>query len=123
MRADAEAYFTTHRGIARLWLGILLPPGAWLVHLSASYALSPAVCDRALPYHLVTLGALAIALTGGWLAWRNHRDTGGAPNPDEPGTLARSRFMSTAGLASAAFFVLAILFAEVPNWVVPPCAP
>lgn len=123
MRPDAEVYFTSHRGIARLWLGMLLPPGAWLIHLSASYSMASKVCENMVLYHLVTVGALVLALAGGWLAWRNRRDLDGSLNPDEAGTIARSRFMATAGLASAAFFMLALLFQEVPNWVIPPCAP
>lgn len=123
MRSDAEAYFTSHRGIARLWLGMLLPPGAWLIHLSASYSMSSNVCENVVLFHLVTAGALLLTLMGGWLGWRNRRDLGGPLNPDEAGTMARSRFMATAGLASGALFTLALLFAEVPNWVIPPCAP
>ena len=125
MRADAERYYAGNRGIATLILGFILPPAAWLLHVGASFALADYVCGSGADWlpHIVTLAALAIALTGGFLAWRNWHDTGEDTNPDQGGTLARSKFLAIAGLAAAAFFSLAILAAEYPNWVLDPCIP
>lgn len=123
MRQDAERYYATDRGIATLLLGLLLPPAAWLVHVEATFVLSTRVCASGHEWtlHLTTLLALAVALTGGWLAWRNWRATGSAESPDRAGTLARSNFLAVAGLASAAFFTVAILAAELTTFFISPC--
>ena len=124
MREDAERYYAGHRGIATLILGVLLPPVAWLLHVSLSYFVATALCDSGgpmWPLHLVTIPAAAIALSGGYLAWRNWHDTGEDTNRDEPGTLARSKFLALAGLASSAFFTLAIILAELSTVLLASC--
>ena len=123
MREDAERYYAGHRGIATLWLGFLLPPAAWLLHVSVSFSVATALCGAGnqwvLP--LLTVAALAASMAGGWLAWRNWHATGEDTNPDEGGTLARSKFLALAGLASSAFFSLAIGVAQLASWMVGPC--
>lgn len=123
MREDAERYYAGHRGIATLWLGFLLPPAAWLLHVSVSFGVATALCGSGSQWvlHLLTVAALAVSLAGGWIAWRNWRATGEDTNPDEGGTLARSKFLALAGLASSAFFSLAIGTAELAGWMVGPC--
>lgn len=124
MREDAERYYAGHRGIATLIAGLLLPPAAWMVHLSGSFVVASALCERGgpmWPLHLVTVPTAAIALTGGYLAWRNWHDTGEDTNPDEGGTLARSKFLALAGLASGAFFTFAIIIAEVSTVLLASC--
>lgn len=123
MREDAERYYAGHRGIATLVLGTLLPPVAWMLHLSVSFTVATALCDVSIQWvlHLLTAGTLAVSLTGGWLALRNWHATGDDTNPDEGGTLARSKFLALAGMASCAFFTLAILAAAAANIMVGPC--
>jgi hypothetical protein len=124
MRDDAERYYATHSGITTLFLGLLLPPAAWLAHLSASFTLTEHLCSSSQFWllHLVTLVTFVIAAVGGLLAWRNWRDTGRAHSPDAAGTIARSNFLAVAGMASGVFFSIAILAAELPNWMISPCA-
>lgn len=123
MREDAERYYAGHRGIATLVLGTLLPPLAWMLHLSVSFTVATALCGSSIQWvlHLLTAGALAISLGGGLLAVRNWHATGEDTNPDEGGTLARSKFLALAGMASFAFFTLAILAAAVANLMVGSC--
>lgn len=125
MREDAERYYAGHRGIATLFLGLLLPPVAWMLHVTLSFTVATALCDQGggglWVLHLLTLAALAISLAAGFLAWRNWHATGEDTNPDEGGTLARSKFLAIAGLASSAFFTLAILTAEGANLMLGPC--
>lgn len=126
MREDAERYYAGNRGIATLIFGFLLPPAAWLLHLSISFAVATALCHNGSAgglwvLHLLTLGALGVSGTAGYLAWRNWHATGADTNPDEGGTLARSKFLAIAGLASSAFFTLAILTAEGASLMLGPC--
>jgi hypothetical protein len=123
MREDAERYYAGGRGIATLWLGLLLPPAAWLLHLSASFTVATALCGSSSLWflHVLTVAALAVSIGGGLLAWRNWHATGEDTNPDEGGTLARSKFLALAGLASSTFFTLAILVAEVANLMLGQC--
>lgn len=124
MREDAERYYAGHRGIATLWLGFLLPPAAWLLHLGVSFSVATALCGSRSGVwilNLLTVAALGVSIAGGWLAWRNWHATGEDTNPDEGGTLARSKFLALAGLASSAFFSLAIGTAQLASWMVGPC--
>jgi hypothetical protein len=124
MRADAERYYATHRGTATLFVGVLVPPAVWLAHLMASFAASEALCARGygVVLHLLSLVAIALAVGAGLLALRNFHGTGDEANPDEGGTLARSKFLAVAGIASSAFFTLALIAADIPNWMLGPCS-
>lgn len=126
MREDAERYYAGKRGIATLISGFVLPPAAWLLHLSVSFTVATALCEKGAAddlwvLHLLTLGALGISGMGGYLAWRNWQATGTDTSPDEGGTLARSKFLAIAGLASSAFFTLAIIAAEGASLMLGPC--
>jgi hypothetical protein len=123
MRADAERYYASHTGIATLFVALLLPPWIWLVHLTASFAASEALCaaGRGGWLHVFSLVAIGLSLGAGAFALRNWHDTGDDSNPDEGGTLARSKFLAIAGLASSAFFTLALIAAEIPNLMLGPC--
>jgi hypothetical protein len=123
MRPDAVRYYAGNRGTATLYLGALLPPAGWLLHLSASFTLATQLCDGRHHWllHAVLVVALALAVTGGVLAWRNWRGTGSTFDDDRGGVIGRSNFLAIAGLASAAFFGLVILLSEVPNWFLDPC--
>jgi hypothetical protein len=123
MRPDAESYYAGNRGIATLYAGVLLPPTGWFLHLTASFTLATQLCDgrHYWSLHAVLVVALAMAVAGGVLSWRNWRGTGSAFDDDRGGTIGRSNFLAIAGLASASFFGLVILLSEVPNWFLPPC--
>lgn len=126
MREDAERYYAGNRGIATLIFGFVLPPAAWMLHVSVSFTVATALCEDGAAgalwvLHLLTVGALAICGFGGFLAWRNWHATGMDTNPDEGGTLARSKFLAIAGLAGSAFFTLAIITAEAANLMLGPC--
>jgi hypothetical protein len=106
-----------------LWIGILAGPVAFAVDLTASYALVQWVCaSRQFSLlHLITLLAVVVVTAGAWTSWLGLRharegvpDDGGRPRQ-------RARFMSVLGLASSAFFLLAILANEVPRWVLDAC--
>lgn len=123
MDATAERHDSGREGIAELWFGLLAAPAAWFLHLTVNYSLVRYACATGAPWilHLVTLAALALAGTGGWVAWRNWRRTGRPAETTGGGVEGRSRFMAVGGVAASAFFALVILAAELPNLFLEPC--
>ena len=125
MRESAERVhgFREPRGIASLWFAMLAGPVSWMLGLNVDYALVRVACakESMLPLHLVTLATLALALSGGAVAWRDWRRAG----PDWPGegggTLDRSRFMSAVGLMASALFALAIVAQWLAKLFLDPC--
>lgn len=120
-RKHPVTYFETTAGKATLWLGVLLPPGAWLTQFQINYALARWLCDvpwLAVFYHLASGVMLAVALLGGWLAWRDRRMLQGDHASD---TLERSRFLSILGLAMTPLFVLLILGQWSARFFIDPC--
>jgi hypothetical protein len=55
-----------------LWIGLFLPPLAFLADLQAGYALAPAACADGAGTELLASSALAalLCVAGGALAWR-----------------------------------------------------
>src|SRR4051812_49471398 len=66
---------TDQRHDLALWLGVLAGPVAWFVHLNLAYAWGWWACGgrSLLPSHLTGLLCLAVAASGGALAWREWR--------------------------------------------------
>lgn len=134
------------RPIALLWLGMLAAPAAFMVELTASFALVERVCETggvALIW-AVTIGAALVAVAAGVVAWRNWQAIGPDPEPrgegversapastghtlaseyrtDAPGPIGRSRFMALAGIGVSAFFLLVVLASAIPMLALAPC--
>ncbi|MFL5155078.1 MAG: hypothetical protein ACJ8C3_19715 [Microvirga sp.] len=106
-----------------LWLAVLAGPFAWALHEQVSYMLTPTACasGRHVLLHLVSLGALLIALAGAALGWSRFKAApqGSTEKGDPEGS--RIRFMALAAATSCVFFALVILAAEVPNLVLGVC--
>ena len=96
-----------------LWFGLLAGPLAWTLHELLSYALVRLVCatNAGFVLHVVTLGALALAAAGVYVAVRAY----GARTSQEV------RFVAAAGALVSGVFVFAILMEGIPNAVVSPC--
>jgi hypothetical protein len=110
----SERRWTTGRALLVLWSGVLFAPLGWILHLSVSYGMATLVCpgSRWL-LGAATVGSLALALTGGWIAWRTWREIGTGQETDGS-VIGRSRFMAVSGLALTAMFVTAILVQSIP---------
>jgi hypothetical protein len=117
------------RNIAReksnilLWAGVLAGPAAWMLHLQISYSLVGTACDTGQQFvmHLVTLGALLLAGTGAAISWRSWKRLPEGPMDEGDAKETRKRFMALFGLVMSLSFVLVIVAAEIPNWVLRAC--
>lgn len=91
--------------------------------LTATYALVKWACrtDRPGALHLISLVCLLVVLGAAWISWMALQHTAGTLDPDEGTPEARARFMALMGLASSAFFVLALAANAYPGWVLDAC--
>jgi hypothetical protein len=115
--AAASARFSP--GLARLWLGVLLPPAAWVTDLLARYmAIRYAnLHGRLWPLHVSTGIGLAMLLVGVTLCWRTRRTAiqhGNLQAGMEANAMAT---LSSWGLALALFFFLLIAAQAYPTLV------
>src|SRR4051794_39064858 len=106
-------YFETTSGKATLWLGVLLPPAAWLTQFQINYALARWLCNvpwLAIFYHSASALTLLVALLGGWLAWSDWNRLRAAPPAEhEGGVRGRSHFLALLGMSMTPLFALLIL--------------
>lgn len=116
-------HFREPRGLAALWFAVLTGPLAWMFGLNAQYGLVRVACAKQnmLYLHGLSVLTLALALAGGWVAWREWKRAGAEPPGEGGGTLPRSRFMTALGLLSSALFSLAILAQWAASFFLNPC--
>lgn len=116
-------YLRGRRGIAALWFAVLAGPLAWMLGLNAEYGLVRVACAKQsmLYLHAVSLLTLLLALSGGWVAWREWNRTGRQGPGEDGGTLPRSRMMVVMGLMASALFALAILTQWTASLFFNPC--
>jgi hypothetical protein len=122
-KSKAEGEFAHKRGKVWLWVGVLIAPLAFLLHLQVNYALVTQLCQSThkLSMHLVTLLFLLIAAGGGFIAWRNW-EASGRKWPGEAGSvLERSRFMAVVGLLISMLVILALIAQWIPQFIFDPC--
>lgn len=117
----------------RLWLGMLVPPAAWMTQLFALYMLeefisctpgsqTPGVIlgfgvrGIAVVLTLVTAGATIAAGALAVAAWRETTN-----DRDDPGIGGRGRWMAVAGLMNASLFLLIILLKLAPPLMLGVC--
>jgi hypothetical protein len=114
--------------VASVWTGLLTGPIVALLVLEFNYVAAYVACEvRATWFmHLATFVAAGIVATAGLLSWRA-RIIPMAPDVEPTLPLSdttgiqRSNWMSVAGLAISAWFVLVILAMEIPILVLEEC--
>jgi hypothetical protein len=111
------------RVLRALWIGVLLPPAAFLINLEVAYALVPPACHSrsVVVVHLVHLICLGLAIFGGLVAARSWRQSGSTWPGDAGGPISRTRFMSGLGMLLGLQFTLVILAQWIPTFLLDPC--
>lgn len=123
MTVDRRTEVPDAKEIGALWMGLLVPPAAFLLNLEVAYALVPKACAAGtiLIVHLVHLLCLSLSLVGGLVAWRTWRTVGVVWPGEEGDKVARSRFLAGSGVLGSALFALVILAQWLPTFVLSPC--
>jgi hypothetical protein len=121
--------------LTRLWLGLLLAPGIWVVGELAGYYFAARSCElghAGVPFrgtahpavtHIVleTIIALVAAL-GLFVAVRNWRETQHESRPGDAPAPSRAHFMAFSGLMVSALFLFGIVLFWFSGFVVNPCS-
>lgn len=107
-----------------LWLGFVLPPLAWAMEMQAMWLTSEWACDT-MEFkwnHIVAVIALALALTGTFIAWTQGRAGARTPEPTTIETPETRDFMSILGSVLGLLFI-ALIFAQwLPTLTGVPCS-
>lgn len=123
MTVDSRTEMPDAGHIRSLWLGLLVPPAAFLLNLELAYALVPTACGTSsvMIVHLVHAICLLLALAGGLVAWRTWKAVGAGWPGEEGGRVARSQFMAGSGVLGSGLFALVIVAQWIPSFVLSPC--
>lgn len=114
--------------LVAVWAGLLAGPLVWLVLLQTNYVLAYVACEVQHTWfmHLTTALAVLVVAAAGYATWRASfgdlmaDETLTDPLSDET-RRQRSRWMSLAGVAFSAWFILVILAMEIPIVVLKEC--
>ena len=107
----------------RLWVGLLLPPTAWITQLQVVWLTSEYGCitNDFLWNHVASVAALAISAFGGLVAFREWRSVGGGTDDDDATVRSRRRFMALIGVATGVLFTVVIFAQWLPTLTGVPC--
>jgi hypothetical protein len=123
MGGHAAQNYWEHVGLAKLVVGFLLPPFAWLLDLQVSYATVKWACAADAPevLLLLPLGSIALVVIAAWLSWSCWTALREDAIPDGGRLQDRSYFLALSGLAMSAVFLLLILTSFAPRYFLSPC--
>ena len=124
MRDTTDEMNDSKAGNFWLWVGLLLPPIAWISQLQTLYLTSEYGCTTSADFtsnHVVSAVALVLSVIGGIIAWRDWH-AGGSHTGNESGRpLARKQFMSLLGILTGTLFTLVIFAQWLPTLLGVPC--
>jgi len=105
-----------------LWFAVLGGPAAGLANVLVSYPAVDRACvnDSGLILHVLTLLFLLVALGAGATAWTLRERIGDWPST-AAGMQARSRFMATLGILTAAISIFGIILQWIPIFFIGAC--
>jgi hypothetical protein len=111
------------RSDLRLWIGMLLPPAAWAVHLQSIYLTSELGCNTADLFwnHVVTGVCFVFAVIGTVAAAQAWRSLGEVAADGSASPQVRKKFMAIIGVLGGAFFAMVILAQWLPSLLGVPC--
>jgi hypothetical protein len=109
-----------------LWIGILLPPAAWAIHLQFVYAASEQVCKGHVSLttlNIVSAASVLAALGAGVLAAGLWFGSGAKwPAEEQSDVIARQRFLSAEGMLSGLLFAIVVVAQWFALVYLSPCA-
>ena len=119
LRESGRAPMRGKSSLRRVWFGWLAPPVAWAADLQINYALAGWVCRHGgvALLHAISLAALLLALSGGWVAWSVGRVV---PPESESGPDSR-RILAVLGVAGSILFSTVIVAMWVSVFSLDPC--
>jgi ABC-type uncharacterized transport system YnjBCD permease subunit len=124
MQDTTEQMNDSKSGNFWLWVGLLLPPIAWITQLQTLYLTSEYGCITAAGFswnHVASAVAFILSAIGGVIAWRDWKAGGGHTGNESGRPVARKQFMSLLGLLTGALFTLVIVAQWLPTIVGVPC--
>lgn len=122
--APARSTGPREPSLAAQWLGVLLAPLSFVVHLEVGYVLVYRACRYDAAGWLHAAGALAVlvAALGAALAWRVMREAPEGPPAGRGGDArSRARFLGVVGLGVSALLTLLLLAQTAAGFVIDPC--
>jgi hypothetical protein len=109
-----------------LWVGVLLPPAMWGLHLQFVYAASEQVCKGQLSLATLNVASaccVAAALGAGMLATGLWFASGRRwPSEERSDVIARRRFLSAEGMLSSLLFSIVVIGQWMSVFYLSPCA-
>ena len=111
------------RGLAAQWVGLLLAPAAFFLHLQFAYAVVPWACRHQNDFwiHASGIASVVLAAIGTLVAWWVWHREGGDDPGEGHGIAPRARFMGVVGLGVSAVITLILLLQWVAAFVVSSC--
>jgi hypothetical protein len=107
----------------RLWIGMLLPPIAWIAQLQTLWLTSEYGCFTSdfLWNHVVSIVALIISAIGGYIAYLEYREWSAIGSNEKFDVRSRRRFMAMVGVMTGALFTTIIFAQWLPTLLGVPC--
>lgn len=121
-------------GLGRLWGGVLLAPGAWVMLLLIGYFFASRSCEAngGVPFRgttspstthvIISVIMLAVAAWGLLLAVGNWRTSRRQYRPGDPAAWGRAEFMSVSGVIASALFLFGVALTGFAGFVVRACS-
>jgi hypothetical protein len=106
-----------------LWVGLLLPPLAWITQLQTVYLTSEYGCATSdfLWNHIASAVAIVLSMIGGIIAWRHWQAGGGQTDNESALPKDRKQFMALLGILTGVLFTLVIFAQWLPTLFGVPC--
>lgn len=112
-----------HQRRKRLWFALLIGPSAWALDSALSYLLTQRACGVQSPALLLVFSAFAVTFTIAGLVMALRAKRALPPPHAASGTtnVDPTRFLVLSAIALNAAFLLAIIAAALPRFIVDPC--
>ena len=122
-RTGTSPELPEEHGLAAQWVGLLLAPAAFFLHLQFAYAVVPWACRHRDDFwiHASGIASVALGAIGTLVAWRVWRREGGSAPGEGHGIPPRARFLAVTGLGTSAVITLILAAQWVAAFVVSSC--